>query len=72
MSDETGVTVPVSERLLLTVPEAAALAGIPRRRLQEAVRDGRIPSCYVGSARRRIRRTDLDAYVRDLPEEPGG
>lgn len=64
----TTTGVPLGERLLLTVPEAAQLSGIPLRNLKTALADGLLPACTTGSSRQYIRRTDLDHYIETLPE----
>lgn len=57
-----------SERVLLSIREAAELLSLGERTLHRALRDGEIPLPVVrhfGS--QRIARTDLDAYVARLP-----
>ena len=56
---------PLRDTLTLTVPEAGALSGIPAR-----VLNGDMPACYAGSTTMRIRRTDLDEWVANLPVDP--
>ena len=51
--------------LLYTPTEAAKLLSIGRSSLYELMADGTIPSVKIGSSRR-IRRTDLEAYVDSL------
>ena len=51
---------PLRDKLTLTVPEAGALSGI----------NGDMPACYAGSTTMRIRRTDLDEWVANLPVDP--
>lgn len=55
----------LSHKLLLTLPEAAALAGLPRQHLLEAIEGGRLKAQLLEHAWR-IRRTDLDDYVSRL------
>ena len=64
----TTTGVPLDRRLLLTVPEAAALSGIPLRNLKAAIADGLLPVCTTGSSRLYVRRADLDKYIQTLPE----
>lgn len=64
----TTTGVPLAERLVLTVPEAAELSGIPLRNLKAALAGGTLPACTTGSSRLYIRRTDLDDYIKALPE----
>lgn len=61
-------TVGVTEKLLLTVPEAVARAGIPRSRLYVELAAGRIRSIKVGRARR-IPAAALEEWVSRLVEE---
>lgn len=65
----TITNVPISARLLLTVPEAAALSGIPLRNLKAAIAYGTLTVCTTGSSRLYVRRTDLDDYVAGLPNQ---
>ena len=59
---------PLSERLVLTKPEAAELSGIPLRNLTAAIARGECRVCTTGTSREYIRRTDLDKYIAGLPE----
>ncbi len=61
-------SVDVANKLLLTVPEACARAGIPRSRLYQEIAAGRCFSIKVGRSRR-IPATALEDYVRRLIEE---
>lgn len=61
---------PLRDRLTLTVPEAAALAGVPARIIRTAIVYGNIEVCYAGSSTQRIRRADLDDWVTRLPSDP--
>jgi excisionase family DNA binding protein len=56
-----------SKMTLLTVKEAASILGIGRSTVYELIYAGRIRSVKIGSSRR-IRRGDLDDFVRDLVE----
>lgn len=58
------------QTVTLTVPEAGALSGIPARVVRAAVLNGDMPACYAGSTTMRIRRTDLDEWVANLPVDP--
>ena len=49
--------------------EASALAGIPYKIVNAAVKNGDLASCYAGSSTVRIRRTDLDDWVAALPSD---
>lgn len=58
----------ISSRMeLLTVKESASMLGIGRSTVYELIYAGRIRSVKIGSSRR-IRRGDLDDFVRDLTE----
>jgi excisionase family DNA binding protein len=54
--------------MLLTVEETAAQLRIARRRVFEILRDGTLPSVKIGRSRR-IRSTDLAAYVAKLEND---
>jgi excisionase family DNA binding protein len=56
-----------SRMALLTVKDAASILGIGRSTVYELIYAGRIRSVKIGSSRR-IRRGDLDDFVRDLVE----
>ena len=49
---------------------AGHLSGIPARVVRAAVLNGDMPACYAGSTIMRIRRTDLDEWVANLPVDP--
>jgi excisionase family DNA binding protein len=53
--------------LLLTVVEAAEILGISRSTVYELIYARRFPSLKIGNCRR-IRRSDLEDFVRDLAE----
>ena len=54
--------------MLLTVEETAAQLRIARRRVFAMLRDGTLPSVKIGRSRR-IRSTDLTAYVAELEND---
>lgn len=54
------------ETLLLTCEETARELRIARRRIFEMIADGQLPSVKIGASRR-IRRADLEKFVRELP-----
>ena len=54
--------------VLLTVEETAVQLRIARRRVFEILRDGTLPSVKIGRSRR-IRSTDLAAYVAKLEND---
>lgn len=65
MSDET-MSVPVERRLTLTIPAAAAVAGLPEKVVRRAVADGSLGSFTIGSTTRRIKRAELDDWIASL------
>jgi excisionase family DNA binding protein len=54
--------------MLLTPEETAVQLRIARRRVFELLRDGTLPSVKIGRSRR-IRSTDLAAYVAELEND---
>lgn len=59
-------TPAAGETLLLTVEETARELRIARRRIFEMIADGQLMSVKIGASRR-IRRADLEKFVRELP-----
>lgn len=57
--------------LLLTPEEAAEELRISRPRIFDLIKSGALDSVKIGRSRR-IRATDLKAYVDSLPAEPAG
>ena len=55
----------IAHKLMLTLQEAVALTGLSQRRLREAIRAGQLKAQIIGRGWR-IKRTDLEDYVRDL------
>jgi excisionase family DNA binding protein len=55
----------ISHKLMLTLQEAATLSGLPRQHLLEAMEKGRLKAQRLEHAWR-IRRVDLDEYIRRL------
>jgi len=55
----------IAHKIMLTLPEAAALAGLSRTHLQQAIRKGSLKAKKPGRGWR-IKRVDLDAYVNEL------
>lgn len=62
--------VPIADRPLLGVPEAAALTGLTEANIRLAVRRGDLIACYAYTTIMRIRRRDLDDWLEALPERP--
>ena len=58
-------TVPIVDRLTLTIAEAAQLSGLPRKFLAESVRSGTLKSVKVGRISF-IKRSDLNEFVQSL------
>ena len=63
-------TVPASitdmaHKLTLSLPEAAALSGLSRTRLRQAIKDGVLKSRKIGRGWR-VKRANLEAYVKKL------
>ncbi len=54
-----------SAKLLLTLAEAQALTGLSRGVLREAIDKGKLKGQVIGRAWR-IKRTDLEAYIKKL------
>jgi hypothetical protein len=60
-------TASLSEKLLLSIPEAAALSGIPASKLRSAVNSGELRAVSgVGRGLGKVRRETLTAYVKSL------
>jgi excisionase family DNA binding protein len=62
---DTQPTVPIADKLLLTLPEAQALTGLSREFLRDAINDGTLKAKMIGRGWR-IKRSDLDEYVAGL------
>jgi len=58
-------TVPISDRLTLTLADAAQLSGLPRKFLVESVRSGALKSVKIGRIAF-IKRSDLNEFVQGL------
>lgn len=58
-------TVPIVDRLTLTLAEAAQLSGLPRKFLVESVRSGALKSVKIGRIAF-IKRSDLNLFVQSL------
>ncbi len=57
----------LAQKLLLSIPEAAALSGVPAAKLRSAVNAGSLRTVKsVGRGLGKVRRADLDAYVKKL------
>jgi excisionase family DNA binding protein len=58
-------TVPIIDRLTLTLGDAAQLSGLPRKFLAESIRSGALKSVKVGRIAF-IKRSDLNEFVQSL------
>jgi excisionase family DNA binding protein len=58
-------TVPIIDRLTLTLADAAQLSGLPRKFLAESIRSGALKSVKVGRITL-IKRIDLNGFVQSL------
>ena len=58
-------TVPIVDRLTLTIAEAAQLSGLPRKFIAESIRSGTLKSVKVGRIAF-IKRSDLNEFVQSL------
>jgi excisionase family DNA binding protein len=57
--------VTLGEKIMLTVQEASALTSLSRNHLFEAIHAGKLKAKIIGRGWR-VKRTDLDAYVKKL------
>lgn len=55
----------IAHKTMLTLPEAAALTSLSRNHLRAAISEGKLKARIIGKGWR-VKRTDLDAYVRKL------
>ena len=62
---ESKPQVPISDKVLLTIPEAQALTGLSREILKEAIDAGNLPAKIMGKAYR-IKRKDIEIYIDKL------
>lgn len=67
MDDSANVSpsVPVAEKLTLTLAEAAALSGLPEEFLGQSIRDKKLRSFELDGTER-IKRADLDSFIKNL------
>jgi excisionase family DNA binding protein len=63
-TEEAAVSA-IAQKLMLSVPEASILSNLSRGHLREAIRGGRLKAKIIGCGWR-IKRADLDIYVRAL------
>ncbi len=62
---ETPSSVPIADKVMLTLQDAAALSSLSRGSLLEAIHAGKLKAKIIGRGWR-VKRTDLDAYVKKL------
>ena len=62
---ETQPSVPIADKLLLTVSEAQALTGLSKDVLRDAIQEGSLKAKVIGRSWR-IKRRDLEQYVASL------
>jgi excisionase family DNA binding protein len=58
-------TVPLNQRLLLSLADAASLSGLPRSFLVESTQTGRLKSVKIGRTTL-VKRSDLERFVAEL------
>lgn len=64
--DQAGTpSVSIGEKIMLTLADAAALSSLSRNHLSEAIHAGKLKAKIIGRGWR-IKRDDLDAYVKKL------
>jgi len=59
------VTLSVADKLMLTLPEAAALTSLSREHLRRAIKTGTLKARIIGRGWH-IKRADLDEYIEEL------
>ena len=71
IADRQATDAPLTNRLCLSVQEAAGLIGISARGIYNLSRDAGLPTVKIGG-RRLIRRSDLEAWLSALPVDRVG
>ncbi len=59
------VVVSLGEKIMLTLAEASALTNLSRKHLRQAIEEKKLKARIIGRGWR-VKRSDLDAYVRKL------
>ncbi len=60
-------TIPLADKLMLSIPEASRLSGIPADKLRAAVKSRKLKAVQsVGRGLGKVKRSDLDLYVKKL------
>jgi excisionase family DNA binding protein len=54
-----------AQKLMLTIPEAAALSGLPKSFVRLSIKDGKLKAIVI-SRTYRIKRQDLDSFIKEL------
>ncbi|AUT04666.1 DNA-binding protein (plasmid) [Nostoc sp. CENA543] len=62
---DTQPSVPIADKLLLTIAEAQALTGLSREFLRDAITAGELKAKVIGKSWR-VKRADLEEYVEKL------
>lgn len=53
---------------IYSLPEAAERSGVPVGHLRKAVREGKLKTVAIGGGFGKVKRSDLNQFVRELPE----
>lgn len=67
-TDSTGVSTVESDTALLTVAEVATELRLKPWAVYNLCRSGELPSVYLGPKSRRVKRSDLVAFIAALPD----
>jgi hypothetical protein len=59
-------SVPLGEKMLLSLPQAAEVSGVPVAYLRAAVKAKRLKTVAVGGGYGKVKRVDLETYVENL------
>ena len=62
---EADATVPIADRLMLSVNEVAQLSGLPRNFIVQNIRSGNLKAIRIGRSEY-VKRSDLDQFVQEL------
>lgn len=54
-----------AQKLMLSIVEASAISGLPKSFIRQSIKDGKLKAVVIGRTYK-IKRTDLDSFVRDL------
>lgn len=58
------VSIPIADKLLLSISEASALAGLSRAELRQAIKDKKLQA--ITRRGFKIKRSDLDTFIKEL------